>query len=128
MSQFPCAAALKRKMTSSWSLVGYRWWSCGTIPCIFNLETRRIEAVKCTTRRLNVCPCKLPQCSLDKWPAGWTPERVWKIAHFRESNPNFPVVKTVVRSLCRLKYSGYFCLKHKLHLTADMPFCFRPFF
>jgi hypothetical protein len=71
---------------------------------------------------------RAPFCSLDTWPAGWTLEQFWKLAHFRETNPDIPVVKPIARSLCRLKYSGYFCLKHKLCLTADIPFYFRSAF
>jgi len=63
-------------------------------------------------------------CSLDTWPAGWTPEQFWKVAPFRESNPDIPGIKPIARSLCLLKYSGYFCLRHKLYLTADISFYF----
>jgi len=67
---------------------------------------------------------RAPFCSLDMWPAGWTPEQFWKLVPFRESNPDIAVIKPIPRSLCLLKYSAYFCLKHKLYLTADIPFYF----
>jgi len=67
---------------------------------------------------------RAPFCSLDTWPAGWTPEQFWKVVPFRESNPDIPVIKPIARSLCLLKYSGYFCLRHKPDLTADIPFYF----
>jgi hypothetical protein len=46
----PWAAALRRKLTSSWSVIGYQWWSGGIIPCIPNLETTWKLVVKFTTR------------------------------------------------------------------------------